>query len=311
MRLKFFGLLHLEEKEQSAMNLAAADFQDQIITYLKNAITLSNSLYYFGNSFKLITNRKDIIDEYLSSINKSLQVIEIPFITEIPKGTKFYSAHFKLDVYRYFSSLIDEYIIFCDLDVLCVNATPLNLINNVESRIPIFYDVSDQVIPAFGREAIIGDLSLINSINSEGRWAGGEFISGTPNFFKSLMEEIDNIYGNYIENLNSLRQVNDEPLVSAALELLRKKGINIVDAGTLGIIGRYWSVDTKHYQKPYDYFKQCFLIHLPADKKFLARQTNQEFTPQTVLENYSRYHNAFSFKKWRKRMSRRIRNLFT
>lgn len=270
MGVAFYSLLHLCEGENSAVNLPIKDFRDQVSVYVKCAITLSNSLQSRGLPFTLLTNRKDLVEEVSQPYGNALQVLEIPFTTKVPTGIRFYSAHFKLDAFRYLSTLNDDYVALCDVDMVVINDCPQRLSNNAQHGIPMFYDISDQVIPSYGREVIMRDLTSIHGLDSEGRWAGGEFISGTPDFFLALTKEIGNIYDNYITTFEALHHIGDEAYTSAALELMRRKGVLISDAGQLGIVARFWSVRPKHYQLPMQYVQQCSLLHLPADKRFLA-----------------------------------------
>ena len=62
INLKFYSLLHLNEKEEAAKNFYSNDFQEQIKTYLEMAITLSNSLKVKDLDFTLLTNQKSKID---------------------------------------------------------------------------------------------------------------------------------------------------------------------------------------------------------------------------------------------------------
>ena len=64
MKLQMFGLLHLNENEQSAVNVSTRDFAEITSIYVKNAINLSNSFQSQGISFSLLTNRQDIVLEY-------------------------------------------------------------------------------------------------------------------------------------------------------------------------------------------------------------------------------------------------------
>ena len=294
MRINFYGLLHLEEGEHSAINVPVIGFCDQITLYLDCAINLSNSLRARGIEFTLLTNKKDVLEEILQSEKKNLQVKEIPFTTRVPHGTKFYSGHFKLDAFRYFSTLNEGYVGLCDLDMVCINDFPQCFSNNILQKIPMCYDISDQVIPAYGHEVIIRDLGLIEGLESEGRWSGGEFISGTPEFFLTLAKKIDNLYENYINNLEKFHHNGDEAFVSAALETMRKNGTYIADAGTLGIVGRFWSGRTLHLQKPFKYFQHCFLLHLPADKRFLAEMSAREpiMESSKFAQAYIQYRNS-------------------
>lgn len=105
---------------------------------------------------------------------------------------------------------------------------------------------------------------------------GGEFICGTPGFFAILSAEIDKIYDNYLNVIRQIHHVGDEAVTSAALEIMRRKGIYVADAGTLGIVGRFWSSKTLHPQKPFECFEKCSLLHLPADKHFLAKMARKD-----------------------------------
>ncbi len=294
-KMKFFGLLHLAEDEKSAMNVSARNFENQISIYVNNALTLSKTLQKQGIDYTLLTNRKNTLENYLkNSDHNSLQIVEILFPTKVPSGIKFYSAHFKIDVFRYFSKLEENYIGLCDLDMICINKLPNSMKHLVKSKTPLCYDVSDQVIPAYGSDIIIRDLHRIHNHESEGRWTGGEFIAGSPSFFKTLIDEIDALYDNYIRNIDALHHVSDEALTSAALELIRKR-MYIADVGTLGIVGRFWSIKTRHPQKSIDYFEQCFLLHLPADKKFLSKMALKNIgTSSELMMNYKKHINSLS-----------------
>ena len=101
-----FGLLHLAECEKTAVNVSTNGFDDQVSVYLNNARTLSNSLDLVGFPFTLLTNSGVFLRDLASKgTGLSLDIIDIPFSTEVPTGTHFYSAHFKLDAYRYLASL--------------------------------------------------------------------------------------------------------------------------------------------------------------------------------------------------------------
>lgn len=276
MSIKFYGLLYLDGEEFSAENVHVKDFQDKISVYLDCAIVISESLKLQGISFTLLTNKKNTLEEIVQRKTEDLQIKEILFVTEVPRKIKFYSAHFKLDVFRYLSSLSDDYVGLCDLDMVCINKLPHGFLNNIKRKTPMYYDISSQVIPAYGYEVIIQSLKSIHGIESEGRWSGGEFISGSPLFFLTLTEEIDRLFDNYVSNIDKLHHVGDEAIVSAALEIIRLRGIYIADAGTLGIVGRFWNIKCLHPQKPFEYFSQCFLLHLPSDKRFFTSLASKD-----------------------------------
>lgn len=290
MPIELYGLLHLSSEESSTENSHIKNFQDQISVYLDCAINLSKSLKSREILFVLLTNKKEYLNKILQQKNETLSLKEIPFKTKVPHETKFYSAHFKLDAFRYLSSLNSDYVGLCDLDMICINEMPNSFINNSKQKIPMCYDLSDQVIPAYGSEVIMQSLNKIHRHESEGRWSGGEFITGAPDFFKLLSSEIDKLFDSYLSNIDQLHHIGDEAITSAALEMIRLKGVYIADAGTLGIVGRYWSAKCLHPQKPFEYFQNCFILHLPADKRFLSTLSKEKEIHLSVFNRrYKKY----------------------
>ena len=282
-QLHFYGLLHLDSREKTAMNVGVKDFNHQRAIYNANALTLARSLSFSGLSFTLLTNSR----AQLGALPEFISCKEIPFSLQIPAGTNFFSAHHKIDAFRFLADARDGYHILCDLDVICIHSVPRSLLNLMESGIPIAYDVSDQVIPAYSSEVIIRDLEKLTGFPSEGRWYGGELLGGPPAFFRCLCEEIDKIVPRYVANIKSLHHTSDEAIVTPALESLRRQDMNIADAGTLGLISRYWSTEVCHPQKPFAWSASCFLLHLPYDKLLLAEASRW---PDNQLRSFtSRY----------------------
>lgn len=288
--IEFYGLLYLDQGELLAPNIPTNDFREQTRVYLNCAVNLAASLEARGINFVLLTNHKDFLNEILNSQKKLLQIREIAFTTDVPTRIVFHFAHFKLDVYRFFSTLKNKYVGYFDLDMVCINDIPRSFLNNIRQKIPMTYDISDQIIPSYGEKVVMRDLEAVHGKPSEGRWYGGEFLTGPPAFFGVLTREIEKIYGNYVRNMQKIHHVGMETFTSAALEILKKKGMYIADAGTLGIVGRYWNAKTLHPQKPFAYFKNCFLLHLPADKVFLSK-LDMEKTGN--FSDFEKYYNEY------------------
>jgi len=286
----FFGLLYLAKNRKAMINSSVGKFDDQIICYLKCASVLNESLLSQGYKFELLTNNKTKLHEILNSNNLAMTIREIPFQLNVPDGINFYSAHFKIDAFCYLSKLSYTYMALIDLDIICLNEMPPSLSNCITYGFPIYYDISDQVFPAYGALKILDSMKIIDNDAFVGVWAGGEFLSGTANFFRDLYNEIQRIGPKYFSNWKHVHHQGDEILTSIALEnLKRKKSWNIVNGGTLGIIGRYWSVDTLHIQKNISSYYDNFLLHLPADKKFLSELTHQNISKKIFIEKYEKY----------------------
>jgi hypothetical protein len=127
-----------------------------------------------------------------------------------------------------------------------------------------------------------------------------------------LLDEINSVFPNYLKELDGLHHVGSEMFVSVALEALRRKGIYTADAGTIGIIGRYWSSRILHPQKPFKYFTNCFLLHLPADKEFMADFCSQGVINDSLfVKRYSSHINSkvVLLKKYSRALIRRTRSM--
>jgi hypothetical protein len=290
-----YGLLYLKENQSSSiMDLYAETYVKKRRFYIKSAVNLSRSLRKRGVSFTLLTNNeREILDELDGlGYRDSLEVKSIDFQLKVPDGLFYYSTHFKLDVFRYFASLSsDRYVGLIDIDAIAVNDFPICLKNLIEAKIPACYDVSDQLIPAFGHDVILRDMQRLSPDICAGRWYGGELIMGTPDFFAELNEEAQIIYKRYIAIVDELFHKGDEAIVSVALERIQRNGIYIADLGTLGVIGRFFSAPKiKHPQKSFRYFENCFLLHLPVDKSFLAKLNPEQAESREIfLKHYQSY----------------------
>lgn len=282
----FYTLLYIDIENQSlSQNGISGTFDQQMKTFIKCCESLSKSLTYFTN-YKLIvlTNNKAFIE----NTSQELKCIEIEFDFKVPKDIRFFAAHHKIDAFKYFAQLSDfDYSFLIDSDVICINKMPLNLINCIDSNIPVYYDITEQVYPAYGRETIIKDKAvLMSNILSTGIWAGGEFIGGSNKFFKLLYDEIQLIKENYLANYRSLHHQGDEALVSSAIEKIMQNEY-ICNVGLFGGIGRFWSSQTLlHVQNNWKSYVNNFLLHLPADKNFIASISTFDEQFVRKYENY-------------------------
>lgn len=291
-QLHAYGLLHAAPHERSTANARARDPDAQLRIYLRNAATLGASLRLQGTDFTLLTNDSSRVEKLARDDRLNIDLATIPFTTEVPSGTAFFSAHFKVDVFRFFASLPEEiYPLFCDLDMLCLREAPSVLETAVDEGWPLYYDLTDQRAPVFGLSRLINDLQQLHGHASEGRWIGGEFLGGTPGFFVQLLDEVERLFPRYVAALPFMHHVGDETLTSAALEVLRRRNMRMVEAGSLGLVGRYWHFPTRHAQRPFRHFRQAWLLHLPLDKPFLAQPRLQQAKSfATIQQLLMRHH---------------------
>lgn len=284
----FYSLFYLQENDDKveSVNLNS---NNHLKVYIDNMFFLSKTLFdASGCKLNVVTNNIEKIKEIGRGIDKYCDFLEINFDTKIPGNAKFYSAHYKLDVLRYFSQLpIDNYIGLIDIDIVCTGENFDKLKSLFEKKYNLVYEITEQRSSAYGMPNLKKDLGLILGRNSEGNWYGGEFIFGNPIFFKKLIVEIDKIYVNYVKNLDYLSHHGDEVIVSAAVEILKNQGVLIKSVNNIGIIERYWSVYPKHKQKKLSFYLNNFFLHLPSDKEFIA--DNISLNLSDFINKYKKY----------------------
>ncbi len=169
--------------------------------------------------------------------------------------------------------------------MVCINKIPENLIGIIKQKIPTYYDITEACYPAYGRMKIISDKTLVMGIDSIGNWAGGEFLGGDRKFFNKIYEYCIKYWEKYLINFTNLHHQGDEMLISCAIEQYVLDGHPIFNAGSFGGIGRYWSVQTLHIGKPFDAYLDNFLLHIPADKEYLAKYNKKV----DFIEDYKKY----------------------
>ncbi len=276
--IRLFGLLHTAAGESNIANVKISNESLIPELYVRNAITLWRSLERRGIAFTLVCSNRRRIEALCRRFGApGIALQEIVFPLEIPSGIPFYSAHHKLDLFRHLGSLPDgEYVGVVDLDVIALGDPPPALARAIDRGTPLAYDITHQVAPAYGHAALARDLEALADIPSQGRWLGGELLAGRPSFFRALCDEIDRVYGNYVREWPRLNHQGSETLTSAGVEGLGRRGLEVTDAGSLGIVTRFWSILPRHPQPRFGRLSHPFLLHLPADKHFLATLRPEE-----------------------------------
>lgn len=291
--MTFYGLLHLKETESSAMNVKVRNFDEQTRIYLRNALSLAKSLRAQSHSFCLLTNRADYLLSLLPACTETMRVEQIEFSSNIPTGARFYSAHFKFDVFKFLSKVPEDYVAFVDIDVLCINTMPETMTRCAREGVPMAYDITAQTPSTLTPEDLKRDLKRIHNAESTGRWYGGEFLCGPPIFFAALSQKVEMLLPAYFSQIQKLIHVGDEMVTSAALEMLQSQGVQLVDAGKAGVISRFWNYPCLHQQPPLDMHRGVFLLHLPSDKDFLARiAEDPRIDWQHIYERYAAYYKS-------------------
>jgi len=288
--MRFYTLIHICEEENSIHNNSfVRDFDDQINLYFTCAKQLHRSLQQAGKELVVLTNNKGFLKK-LNRDNYAIEILELNFNLQVPSGIHFYSQLFKVELFKHLATFTDDYIGLIDCDMICINPLPPNFENIIEYKFPMYYDITDQVTPAYGADTIVKDKQKLNKMKSVGLWSGGEFLAGPPAFFEVLYQEILKIKDEYSRDFKTYHHQGDEMLISVAIENLRlHNNVKIIDAGALSIIARYWSPKTLHVQKPIKAYAQHFLLHMPSDKRFIAGLKTEELKKESFFKTYKQH----------------------
>ena len=288
-KICFFGLLHIKNKENKILNFRSGNDKDKVLVYLKNAILLDKQLQYYGHKLILITNKKIYLKKLLKKLNYDLNLRSIKFETLVPKNTHFYSCHFRVDIFKYLSTLKNVYSILLDLDTLILK-NPKKFLAIQKKKISLVNDISDNVIPAYGRYEILKKLKILNPKINKVLWFGGDFFAGNNFFYKSLFIKSKFYQKKFVKNIRDLYNQTDELFISASLfDLKYNKNLKIKYANKLGIFNRYWNTNVIHEQKKLNFFKKYTFLHVPADKIFLSNCYEKLKTQQNFHLDYFRY----------------------
>lgn len=295
-----YGLLHVTPHSASHANLSARA-GDPIDIYLRCSALCAASVAASGGEFTLITNDIRRLRDRCNVLGiEHLDLVEYPFNWAVPKGIRFYSAHFKLELIEAFGTgRFGECAGLIDIDtVLC---KPLDLPGLVENGLTA-YDITGFEVAAYGQQRISNDLEAVaGRALSDPRWYGGEFLVGTAVGFAAVAEKIQKCWPNYLKGINGLNHVGDEMVVSAAINLAVEAGLPLINADRAGGVVRWWTARTASPIPPFKLISNRSLLHLPSDKEFLAHFPLNFFAGGRFAAAYRRY-------AARKLLTRRIVN---
>lgn len=290
--MKFHTLLYFSKIDNNP-NLSKKHNRKKIHIYVKNAENLFLTLKKYNFELVILTNKPNLIKQHL---DVNIKVIKINFSLYVPKKIKFYSAHFKVEALKYLSKL--KYSCLIDSDILAIKKPPKFFLEGLSYRINMLYKIRKNVYSQKDEisQKILYSYNICNNIfNKNSEWYGGEFIVGDAFFFKSIYETILKIYPNYLKNFHNLYHQGDEMLLNSAIQLLKlNKNFIFKDISQKKIIARYWSINTIHKQKNFSYYLKNFLLHLPADKKFISELNSSNLSKKQV---YNKVKTHISSKK--------------
>ncbi|ACC73873.1 response regulator receiver protein [Paraburkholderia phymatum] len=245
------------------------------LSYVEQAVTLNRSLLALGlPRLTVVSNVPRFIESYLddlpADVRPTVQAL-IPSLS-LSRNTRFYSAHFKLDLLEQVGSRVPEgsLLMLLDTDIFAFRPLSGDLLRRCAGTGVGAFDISDQEFSAYGSGRVVADLERVAGRRLRNpRWFGGECLLVTSSFIKELMPFARECFLRYVDALPQLIHQGDEMFMSAALNLLSENNRPIIDVGTYRLIGRHWSGNG---HRDLRWFKGCSLVHLPDCKELLERQ---------------------------------------
>ena len=214
--IRFFGLLHFKKNENKRLNFNSLNDDQKVLVYLKNAILLDKQLKFYGYYLILITNEERYLIRLLKKLNYKIELKTINFKTQVPKDTHFYSCHFRVDIFKYFSKLRNIYSVLLDLDILVLN-DPKKIQYCNKKNISLLNDITQNVVPAYGKSRILKKLKILNPDIQKVRWYGGDFFAGNDIFYKFLYQKTKFYQKKFVKNITKLTDQTDELFISASV----------------------------------------------------------------------------------------------
>ncbi len=281
MNLIFSTLFYFASVEHNSQNIKVYSDNDLHITLARNLNALSRSLDTCGYRLRVFTNDAHRVRSLTGSADGLLDVVELNSEFQPPEGIRFHSAHHKLQVIKEVARQSSILHAIVDLDMVALRPIPAPVIEMASSGAICVYDISTQIFGSVDAQRVLVDLQKLDERLVKSQWFGGEFILARGDKLDLLSQEFGHLWARYSLLWKQLHHQGDEAITSAALGLLQLRGENLVDLGYVRIVRRYWSIATDHTQEPLGDLGDLSMLHLPADKFFLANYSHvMSFTPR-------------------------------
>jgi len=280
-----FGLLHLAQVATRHANLTNTGDQ-AVDTYLRCAVLCSHSIRRHGGSYTLITNEPERLRGRLAAFGVSdVDVVGQCFAWDVPHHLPFHSAHYKLELMEAFGRG-EHGPAAALLDLDAVQVRPFDLLTIPATGL-VCYDVTAH---AGADWALREELEEVAGRKLEApRWWGGEFIAGSAESFAKLAKIVRDCWPRYLATTRKLHHYSDEMVLAPALNILAAQGFPLIDAGKAGGIVRWWTARTAFAQPRLGDLADRSILHLPADKPFLAAASGQPFDAPAFMRAYRRH----------------------
>jgi hypothetical protein len=278
----YYGLLYVDRTHDRHVNLRTS--RDPVAVYVGCASLLAASAREAGESFAVLTNAADELREIARTHGfPAFECREIAFDLDLPRGTRFFQAHYKLCVLEAMGSGdLGAFTALVDIDAVLL--APLSRRLNPNRGLQVF-GMDERL--AGGQASDIE--RLIGPDRRPRQWYGGEFIAGDWDSMRRLAAKCRTLLPRYLEALPELTHVGDETIVSAAINLLVEEGAPVHDLGRERLVARWYSSRLPVLQEPLAQALEAVVLHLPNDKVFLQDRARRPFSAAAFRRDLVRH----------------------
>lgn len=295
--LNVVALLIVDRDSETFANLRSPRGASEV--YIKCAALLAKSAHAAGYPITLFTNEGTLVRERFAAlgVDGPVRIEQRMFVSRLDRSVEHRSAHHKLDVIRELARSGDDRIsMLVDLDAVFMR--PLRPSELPNARQIGCYDISGMMRAESAGRSDHDIRKLTQRFrDSSPRWFGGEVIAGNAAKFRELVAYLDQVEPYYWELRDWLYHTGDEAPVSSALNLYLAKGGAISEMGDRRTILRWWTASRPFRQPDFAALIDRAILHLPADKEFLASVAGAAFDPGAFIAAYRRHARRKLFRR--------------
>lgn len=284
-------MLFNDENKKGSLNGLTGSHLLKMKKHVNMCDLLCLSLNKFGYKHRIFTNSIQKFKELSLIYSQYDEIFHLDLSDKIDNSISFYLSMHKMEV----SGLINnknEYAIILDNDCVMLNDLPENYLNAINSGFGSVYEITNQVIPAFGLDNIMSDVTILNKNSNLGIWFGGEIFGGLSKHFQLLYES----FLIYINKLNlsspAMNHCSDENLYTNFIQEQMRSGMSFYNLGSAKVFARFWSCPTLHFPEHWNAICGSSILHLPGDKDFLSKYytgNKTNFDSLDFISNYKKY----------------------
>jgi hypothetical protein len=305
--LRIVALLIVDRESEVFANLRSARGASEI--YIRCAALLAKSTHAAGYPVTIFTNEGALVRDRFKALGVSgpVQIEHRDFVSRLARTVCHRSAHHKLDVIRELAEGDDGPIsMLVDLDAVFLR--PLRHSELPNARQIGCYDITSMMRAESAGRSDADIRALTRRFrDSAPRWFGGEVIAGSAGKFRELVGYLDEVEQRYWDVRHDLYHNGDEAPVSSALNLYLAKGGAISEMGDRHTILRWWTASRPFQQPDFTSSLDRAILHLPADKEFLASVADEPFDARCFIAAYRRHARSKLFaRRLKSFLSRRV-----